>query len=164
MPPKRPLALKIKKDDYDEMMIPDEGGDSQKKVPDIIVKAADHVFVSGLKAAYNIEQLKENKINVVISMIAQKDMQPYPDDFIYHDFPVADNQSQNMTKEFDIITELMLSYTTQGKNVLVHCREVVQNDSGHLQSSIGRDSLPHEGKQTELRPQFQYTQGGLRQG
>jgi hypothetical protein len=163
MPPKRPLAFKFKKDDHDDM-IPDEGGDSQKKVPDIIVKATDHVFISGLKAAYNIQQLKENKIDVVISMITQNDLKPYPDEFTYHDFPVSDNQSQNMAKEFDIITELILGYTSQGKNVLVHCREVVETDTGHLESSIGRDSLPHEDEQTELRPQLQYTQGCLRQG
>lgn len=161
MPPKRPLALKIKKDDHEEMMVSDEGGDSQKKVPDKIVKATDHVFVSGLKAAYNIEQLKENQIDVIISMITQKDMQPFPEEFIYHDFPVADNQSQSMGKEFDMITNLMLEYTTQGKNVLVHCREVGYGNVGHLKSSVDRDSLPNEDEQAELRSQFQYTQGDI---
>lgn len=123
MPPKRPLAIKIKKDMDEDMQVSDEGGDSQKKVPDQIVKATDHVFVSGLKAAYNLEQLKENKIDVIISMIAQKDLQQYAD-YIYHDYPVSDNQGQSLEKEFTVITDIMLDYTGQGKNVLVHCREV----------------------------------------
>lgn len=129
MPPKRPvLQLNVKKHeeemDHQEPLSPGFGGDSQQKVPDCIVQAGEHVFVSGLKAAYNFQQLKENQIDVIISMIAQSDMEKYPGHFIYHDFPVSDNQSQDMTYVFDKITDLMLEYTTQGKNVLVHCREV----------------------------------------
>lgn len=129
MPPKRPLLqLNVKKnmDDYDHLdqLSPGFGGDSQQKVPDCIVKAADHVFVSGLKAAYNFQQLKDHKIDVIISMIAQSDMEKYPGHFIYHDFPVSDNQSQDMSAVFDKTSDLMLEYTSQGKNVLVHCREV----------------------------------------
>lgn len=126
MPPKRPLAIKIKKQEEEMNLSEDEGGDSQKKVPDQIVKATDHVYVSGLKAAYNMEQLKANKIDVIISMIAQKDLQPYTGEFIYHDYPVTDLQSQSLEKEFGAITDKMLEYTSQGKNVLVHCREVVR--------------------------------------
>jgi hypothetical protein len=130
MPPKRPLLqLNVKKnmddDDALDHYSPGLGGDSQQKVPDCIVKATEHVFVSGLKAAYNLQQLKEHKIDVIISMIAQCDMDKYPGDFIYHDFPVSDNQSQDMSSVFDKISDLMLEYTSKGKNVLVHCREVV---------------------------------------
>ena len=90
---KRPLGLKLSVADskFDPTVanndVPDE------RIPDRIVKVGDNVFLSGVKAASNLQELLANKIDVIVGMVDNKDMLRYPEHFEYMVCPIMDNSA-----------------------------------------------------------------------
>lgn len=148
MPPKRLLKLNISSGG-DPQDRPDETPEP-KKVPDRIVQVDDHLFLSGAKAASNIDSLRENKINVIISMIHTKDMQLFPEEIIYIENPIADNASQDITGVLREIPARIADHIQAGRNVLVHCQEVNSTHLGHLKSPHRDHRLSDDRKRTRL--------------
>ena len=52
----------------------DEDEPKEKKIPDKIVQVAPRLFLSGAKAASNLAELEENKINVILCLIPTRDL------------------------------------------------------------------------------------------
>lgn len=122
---KKPLlGLSLNKDKIAAHMDEDEDEPKEKKIPDKIVQVAPRLFLSGAKAASNLAELEENKINVILCLIPTRDLSIYPDKFHYINNPISDNVSQDISEIIIELPRKLKGFVNQGKNVLVHCQEV----------------------------------------
>lgn len=86
-----------------------------------ITKISDNLFISNYETTCNKEILKEHNITHIISCVSGLSPR-YPDDFIYKNVPLLDNEYEDiLTHIADCNQFIDDAIKNQGGNVLVHC-------------------------------------------
>jgi protein-tyrosine phosphatase len=80
----------------------------------------DDLFLGSSFNAYNLDELKQNKINVIINVSNDID-NFYPEHFIYYKFNIADNNSDDINNILEESYNIITKNLEMGNKILVHC-------------------------------------------
>jgi hypothetical protein len=80
----------------------------------------NNLFLGSAFNAYNLYDLEEKKINVIIN-ISNDINNYYTDKFIYHKFKIADNNSDDISEILEETYKIIITNLALGNKVFIHC-------------------------------------------
>ena len=88
---------------------------------DDMTRIADNLYISNYETTCNKKALEKNKISHIISCVYSLNPR-YPEDFIYKNIPLLDNENEDILPYIVKCNEFIDdAIKNQGGNVLVHC-------------------------------------------